>query len=79
MGIGLQLHFDVWKLHQIMIKLDLENSFNKVERASIMAAVRSRYGLSAYIRYWEAESRPRSPIFITDAQGRLTQAPFDSV
>ena len=79
MGVGLRLHFDVWKLHQIMIKLDLENSFNKVERADIMAAARSRHGLSAYIRYWEAESRPRSPIFITDAQGRLVQAPFDSV
>ena len=35
--------------------------------------------ISAFIRYWETESRPRSPIFIVDTRGRLTQAPFDSV
>ena len=64
---------------QLILKLDLEISFNKVERAAIMESVRSQFGLRAHVRYWEAESRPRSPIFIQDAQGRLTRAPFDSV
>ena len=79
MGIGLQLHLDVWKHVQVMIKLDFKNSFNKVERASIMTSARARHRLSAFVRYWETESRPRSPIFIVGAQGRLVQAPFDSV
>ena len=64
---------------QLILKLDLEISFNTVEQAAIMESVRSQFGLRAHVRYWEAESRPRSPIFIQDAQGRLTQAPFDSV
>ena len=79
MGIGLQFDSDVWKLRQLMIKLDLENSFNKVKRAAIMEAVRSRHDLRAFTCYWEVESRPRPPIFIMDVQGRLIQAPFDSV
>ena len=56
MGIGLQLHFDVWKYVQHIIKVDLKNSFNMVERAAIMESVRSRHGLRAHVRYWEAES-----------------------
>ena len=77
MGVGLHVHFSVFKLVQLMIKCDFKNSFNLVERAVIMGAGRGR--LPTMHRYWEAESRPRSPIFIADRHGHLVQAPFDSV
>ena len=79
MGIGLTLHVAVWRYAHLLLKLDLKNSFNLVNRAAIMEAARLRHGLSSCVRTGETESRPRSPIFIVDTRGRLTQAPFDSV